>query len=208
MKPHGSGNFPHRGGRADHTELEEYPHGGGSEGHMEVVEKATTEVEKNFLSHTRLQSLRLYATVFIEDIRFRPFLVLYSRTQTDFARRLGFIFLSAKVMSFFSIQRMQITGTMKNWTTWEVILDYDSNSIRAPLLHRWRSLFFLAIGVSYSLTDYSVDGQLNHFLLLVIESFANKYMDKKLQKVPWGSLARFKPYHLDHSCCIVIGTWN
>ena len=45
------------------------------------------------------------------------------------------------------------------------------------------SLFFLAIGVSYSLTgvvcavedslllDYFVDGQLNHFLLLVIERY-------------------------------------
>ena len=27
-------------------------------------------------------------------------------------------------------------------------------------------------------------------------------------EVPLGSLARFKPYHLDHSCFIVIGTWN
>nr|POF15757.1 anthocyanidin 3-o-glucoside 2''-o-glucosyltransferase [Quercus suber] len=38
MKPHGGGNYPHKGGSEGHTEVEEYPHGVGSEGHTEVEE--------------------------------------------------------------------------------------------------------------------------------------------------------------------------
>ena len=38
MRPHGDGDYPHKGGSEGHTEVEGHPH--------EVVEKATTEVEK------------------------------------------------------------------------------------------------------------------------------------------------------------------
>ena len=39
MKPHGGGNYPHRGGSEGHTEVEENPHGGGRENHYRGGER-------------------------------------------------------------------------------------------------------------------------------------------------------------------------
>ena len=39
MKPHGGGNYPHRGGSEGHTEVEENPHEGGRENHYRGGER-------------------------------------------------------------------------------------------------------------------------------------------------------------------------
>ena len=39
MKPHGGGNYPHRGGSEGHTEVEEDPHRGGRENHYRGEER-------------------------------------------------------------------------------------------------------------------------------------------------------------------------
>ena len=39
MKPHGGGNYPHRGGSEGHIEVEEDPHRGGRENHYRGEER-------------------------------------------------------------------------------------------------------------------------------------------------------------------------
>ena len=39
MKPHGGGNYPHRGGSEGHIEVEKDPHRGGRENHYRGEER-------------------------------------------------------------------------------------------------------------------------------------------------------------------------